>query len=106
MSEASLKPVIDDLEDLFSKFNRHFFSGTLEKPVITVSPDHTRGAYGWCTGWKAWLIERVQEVTGLYFDRSYMYKIQTGQLSTPKIVQAIREILELPNQQEEKEEAL
>lgn len=55
---------------------------------------------------QAWLIERVQEVTGLYFDRSYMYKIQTGQLSTPKIVQAIREILELPNQQEEKEEAL
>ena len=54
MSEASLKPVIDDLEDLFSKFNRHFFSGTLKKPVITVSPDHTRGAYGWCTSWKAW----------------------------------------------------
>lgn len=22
--------------------------------MITVSPDHTRGAYGWCTGWKAW----------------------------------------------------
>lgn len=54
MSEVSLKPVIEELEDLFSKFNKAFFEGKLEKPVITVSPDHTRGAYGWCTGWKAW----------------------------------------------------
>ena len=53
MNEVSLKPVIDELETLFSKFNKAFFEGKLEKPVITVSPDHTRGAYGWCTGWKA-----------------------------------------------------
>lgn len=45
-----------------------------------------------------WLIEKVTERTGLYFDRSYMYKIQTGQLSTPKVVQAICEILDLPDQ--------
>lgn len=49
MSEASLKPVIDELETLFSKFNARFFENKLESPVITVSPDHTRGAYGWCT---------------------------------------------------------
>ena len=54
MNEVSLKPVIAELEDLFSKFNARFFADKLEKPVITVSPDHTRGAYGWCTGWKAW----------------------------------------------------
>lgn len=54
MNEVSLKPVIEELESLFSKFNKAFFEGKLEKPVITVSPDHTRGAYGWCTGWKAW----------------------------------------------------
>lgn len=47
---------------------------------------------------QAWLIEQVGETTGLYFDGSYMYKIQTGQLSTPKVVQAIREILDLPDQ--------
>lgn len=47
MNEVSLKPVIDELETLFSKFNKAFFEGKLEKPVITVSPDHTRGAYGW-----------------------------------------------------------
>lgn len=40
MSEASLKPVIDELETLFSKFNARFFENKLERPVITVSPDH------------------------------------------------------------------
>lgn len=54
MTSASLKPVIEELESLFSKFNTRFFAGKLEQPVITVSPDTTRGAYGWCTGWKAW----------------------------------------------------
>lgn len=44
-----------------------------------------------------WLIGQVKEKTGLYFDSSYMYKIQTGQLSSPKIVNSIRDILELPN---------
>ena len=42
-----------------------------------------------------WLIGEVTEKTGLYFDSSYMYKILTGQLTTPKIMQAIQEILEL-----------
>jgi len=50
----SLKPVIDKLEKLFSKFNDQFYDGQLQKPVITVSPDTTKGAYGWCTSWKAW----------------------------------------------------
>ena len=44
MSEASLKPVIAELETLFSRFNARFFENKLESPVITVSPDHTRGA--------------------------------------------------------------
>ena len=50
---------------------------------------------------QTWLIEQVRVVTGLYFDRSYMYKIQTGQLATPKIVRAIREILDLPEQHQD-----
>lgn len=54
MTSASLKPVISELESLFSTFNKAFFEGKLEQPVITVSPDSTKGAYGWCTGWKAW----------------------------------------------------
>ena len=48
-----------------------------------------------------WLIEQVQGTTGLYFDRSYMHKIQTGQLATPKIIQAIRDILDLPEQRQD-----
>lgn len=39
MNEVSLKPVIEELENLFSKFNARFFADKLEKPVITVSPD-------------------------------------------------------------------
>lgn len=45
---------------------------------------------------KEWLIEQVGKSTGRYFDRSYLHKIQVGELTTPGIIQAIREILELP----------
>ena len=52
MNEVSLKPVISELEDLFSKFNARFFADKLEKPVITVSPDHTRGGL--------WMVYRLE----------------------------------------------
>ena len=42
-----------------------------------------------------WLEEVVSEMTGLYVDGGYMYKILTGKRNAPKIVAAIREILEL-----------
>lgn len=45
---------------------------------------------------KEWLIESVRDVSGLYFDRSYLHKVEVGELATPKIVAAIREILDLP----------
>lgn len=44
---------------------------------------------------QVWLIERVKEETGLYFDSSYLYKISTGRLNTPSIVGAIRKILDI-----------
>lgn len=50
-----------------------------------------------------WLIREVSKRTGLYFDTSYMHKILTGQNANPKIIAAIREILDLP---EENEDAL
>lgn len=43
-----------------------------------------------------WLIREVASRTGLYFDGSYLHKIMTGQLNTPKIVKAISEILDIP----------
>lgn len=42
-----------------------------------------------------WLEEAVSEKTGLFVDNGYMYKILTGQRKAPKIVSAIREILEI-----------
>ena len=54
---------------------------------------------------QAWLIERVACDTGMYFDRSYMHKIQTGQLANPKIVQAIQKILDLPSHPHDTTEA-
>lgn len=44
-----------------------------------------------------WLEEKVTEATGLYVDSGYMYKILTGQRTAPKVVQAIREILDIPD---------
>lgn len=44
-----------------------------------------------------WLIENVAARTGLYFDSSYLWKVLNGVLRTPKIVEAIREILDLPD---------
>jgi hypothetical protein len=45
-----------------------------------------------------WLIGRVREETGLFFDGSYLYKIMAGTRKAPVITTAIREILELPEE--------
>jgi hypothetical protein len=42
-----------------------------------------------------WLEDAVSKKTGLYVDGGYMYKILTGQRNAPKIVEAIREILNI-----------
>lgn len=65
MANTSLKNTIQQLEDLFEVFNYKYFEGQLSKPVITVSPDTTKGAYGWCTSWKAWK-ETGHEEVGYY----------------------------------------
>lgn len=43
----------------------------------------------------AWLIEQVATDTGRYFDRSYLHKVKTGEISTPGIVASIRKVLGL-----------
>ena len=54
MKDSKLQNIINELENLFDLFNKSYFENKLSKPVITVSPDSTKGAYGWCTSWKAW----------------------------------------------------
>lgn len=44
-----------------------------------------------------WLEKRISEETGLYVDSSYLSKIFTGQRNAPKVVQAIRKILSIPD---------
>lgn len=45
---------------------------------------------------QSWLIDQVREKTGMFLDNGYLNKIMIGRRNAPKIVQAIREILELP----------
>ena len=59
------------------------FGKEIKKKLIDLDRSHT------------WLIARVSEETGLYFDSSYLHKIMTGKIRTPKVVQAISEILEI-----------
>jgi hypothetical protein len=42
-----------------------------------------------------WLEETVSEMTGLYVDSGYMYKILTGKRNAPKIVSVICELLNI-----------
>lgn len=43
-----------------------------------------------------WLVEEIKIKTGLFADNGYLYKIFTGRRNAPKVVQAIREILDIP----------
>lgn len=65
MANASLTPIIENFEKLFSKLNERFYNNELQNPVITISPDTTKGAYGWCTGWRAWAEKAPQDLEGM-----------------------------------------
>lgn len=45
---------------------------------------------------QSWLAKEVGALTGMYVDDALISKILTGQRNAPKVVQAIREILGLP----------
>lgn len=54
-TNASVKNLIQNLEDLFAILNEKYFSESLVKPVITISPNTAKtNALGWCTAYKAW----------------------------------------------------
>lgn len=42
-----------------------------------------------------WLAMKVREKTGMFVDNGYLYKIFTGKRNPPKIVDAIRDILDI-----------
>lgn len=42
-----------------------------------------------------WLEAEIANETGLFMDNGYLYKILTGQRNAPKIVNAIRKILNI-----------
>lgn len=52
--QVSLNNSIKGLESLFSIFNERYYNNELEKPIISISPDSTSGAYGWCTSGRVW----------------------------------------------------
>ena len=54
MSEQLLSRRVEKLEKLFDLLNAHLFEGKLQPVVITISPDTTKGAYGWFTVGKRW----------------------------------------------------
>lgn len=43
-----------------------------------------------------WLEEEIRKKTGLFVDNGYLYKILTGQRKATKIIEAIRDILDMP----------
>ena len=43
-----------------------------------------------------WLENEITARTGLFVDSGYLHKIMTGERKAPKIVKAIREILDIP----------
>lgn len=45
---------------------------------------------------QTWLAEQVSKSTGMYVDPAYISRILTGQRKAPKIVEAIRDILDIP----------
>lgn len=47
-----------------------------------------------------WLEEQVEARTGLYFDNGYLWRIIVGELTTPRIVRAICEILDIEESEE------
>ena len=65
MDKATITPMIQELESLFSKLNERYFNGELEKPVITIAPDTCR-AYGWFTTWRAWKETDNKDADGYY----------------------------------------
>ena len=68
MNNNSLTPIIETIEDLYSKFNFRIFDGKLETPVITLSPNSKHGGgscLGWFTTWRSWGVNNSDQSTDI-----------------------------------------
>ena len=45
---------------------------------------------------QSWLADQIRAATGMYVDSAYLSRILKGQRNAPKVVQEIRDILDLP----------
>ena len=54
----SIMSIVNELEQLFDKFNEKFFESSLSKPVITLSNEGRRSVYGWFTVQKVWMDDK------------------------------------------------
>jgi len=55
--EITMQGVIAELQRFFTLLNEKYFSGELERPIITIQKDTTSGAYGWITVQRVWSSE-------------------------------------------------
>ena len=62
----NLSNELKQLEDMFRFWNKTYFDGIIEEPVITLIPDHRGRAYSWCTTYKAWGSEKLPTTVGFY----------------------------------------
>ena len=52
--KITIQSAIDELQRNFKRLNELYFSGELDRPVITILTDSVGGAYGWISVHKVW----------------------------------------------------
>jgi len=100
--QVTIYSAIDELQRNFKLLNDTYFSGELEKPVITIQTDTTSGAYGWISQAKVWSskdekwfreinlcaehLNRDTElvITTLLHEMCHLYNIQRGVQDTSR----------------------
>lgn len=61
MTNHTISTTVSILEKIFDYVNREFYDSSLERPIITVSPNSRTNAYGWFTLGKVWKAEEDKE---------------------------------------------
>lgn len=81
---ATIKNIINELDNLFKIFNYKYFNSELVKPVITVMTNgKDNNVLGWCTSRKAWAdTANNQEYYEITICAEYLYRDITEICST------------------------